>query len=131
VSLIPEVPKALYHYTCLDHGHPGIYGSGLIKPGNDTLVWLTDLDLPMRDAVGLTRVSTGCDRGAARYRVETAGLPIVPWLEFRKGVPWHLIEFLESFPGVMPRHWFVSARPTPATYDPQSPDLPTTEGEQL
>jgi hypothetical protein len=117
VSLIPGVPPTLYHYTCPDHGHPAIYGSGKLKPGTDGLVWLTDLELVDRAALGLVRVSTTCDRGAIRYAVEdTSGC--VPWLAFRKGLEFKTYNALESQPGVMPRHWFVTWAPIKARYAP-------------
>lgn len=117
-SLIPVVPPVLYHYTCTDHGHPGIYGSGEVRPGMDGVVWLTDLEVPVRDAIGLTRVSTKCDRGAVRYRVDTADRRVVSWMEFRRGVTRDIIDDLETFPGAMSRHWFVALEAMPATYDP-------------
>ena len=115
--MIPAVPVTLYHYTCLDHGHPGIYGSGFVRPGRDGLVWLTDLDAPVRDAIGLTRVSLNCDRGAARYRVENDG-SVVSWIEFRKQVAPEIRDELEMFFGAMPMHWFVAWHPLDAVYDP-------------
>lgn len=124
-SLIPAVPPVLYHLTCVEHGHPGILGSGMVKPGPSGIAWFTDLSEGNRIATGVARFSEHCDKGAIRYRIDdTAG--IVPYLAFRQSVRAEdrfspglakLLD-LENFPGVLPRHWFVSWAETPATYDP-------------
>lgn len=120
-ALVPTtVPAVLWHYTCPDHGHPAIYGSGKLKPGADGVVWLTDMEFPDRAALGLTRVSLNCDRGARRYRVDETKR-VVPWMLFRQQVDTHVRDLLETFPGVMPRHWFVSWSELAAEYDPVSP----------
>ena len=120
-KLIPAVPDTLWHFTCENHGHPGIYGSGQVNPGTDGVAWLTDLEFPHRDALGLVRVSLKCDRGAVRYRVDVTDEMrevIVSWLRFRQELPAEAIYPLENFPGVMPRHWFVAVSPVKAIYDP-------------
>lgn len=122
-SLIPPVPAVLWHYTDEKFGHPGILGTGVIQPGLDGLVWMTDLAEPNREAIGLTRVSVmvGLDRGARRYRVNEVQTS-VPWLQFRslldRGDWADQIDELEGYPGSLPRHWFVSWKPVPAVYDP-------------
>lgn len=113
----PAVPETLYHYSCLEHGHPAIFGSGRLKTGRDGLVWLTDLPEPNRGALGLTRVSLECDRGAVRYRVDDTSTA-VSWMEFRQNVPGDLRDLLETFPDAMPRHWFVTWQDVAAVYDP-------------
>lgn len=116
-SLIPSVPDVLYHLTCAEHGHPGILGTGVLRPGSDGLVWMTDLDTPIRDALGLVRPGVTCDKGAVRYRVDDT-THAVPWLAFRKDLPREVVALLEAVPGAMPRHWFVSWVPMEAKYDP-------------
>lgn len=116
----------LWHYTC-DHGHeqieraapahvvPAAALSPQIHHGPSILAWFTDLDSPIRDALGLTSQILSCDRTAHRYRV-TDGYSIVPWVEVRR--LWLWADELESAPGAMPRHWFVASVPVPVVYDP-------------
>lgn len=110
-----ELPT-LYHYTC-DHGHQGI-GSGtgvLLARG---LAWLTDLEVPIRDALGLTSVILSCDRTRHRYRATDALEHVRPWMEVRRQVPAAWVEALETTPGAAPRHWWVSSWPVMVEYDP-------------
>lgn len=100
----------LYHYTCADHGEPGIRASGVIRPGLDELVWLTDLAEPIRDALGLTQHVTRCDRMAYRFAVQDNGYTL-PWHRARLALPRVYVDELEAAPGVMPMHWWVSGRP--------------------
>lgn len=77
----------LWHFTC-GHGRDGITDSGMLivnpfaaSTGVPELIWLTDLDVPIRDALGLTSNLLGCDRTAHRYRVtDTTGC--VPWIDW-------------------------------------------------
>lgn len=69
----------LFHFTCEDHGRPGIDRSGLLKPNPHPLlpklgpvVWLTDLDAVTRpEHLGLPSRFLDCDRTAVRYLVNT------------------------------------------------------------
>ena len=119
---------ALWHYTC-DHGRAGIGDRGYLVPGvmlTDRVanlpcsryVWLTDLAVPIRDALGLTGLIVKCDRVAHRYRVwdETT---VRRWVDVARDVPRAIRENLESAPGARPAHWYVSEEPVPAVYDPR------------
>lgn len=108
--------SVLYHYTC-DHGHEAI--TDTLRPNGWPLqvVWLTDLDLPMRDALGLTSHSLSCDRTAHRYRVTDANTA-APWSTYRRTIDPLVAHALESTPGVKPMHWWVSVAPVPVAYDP-------------
>jgi hypothetical protein len=101
----------LYHYTC-SHAYPLIQKDGLLRPGPDGLVWLTDIAPPApRLALGLTSYMLKCDRLAHVFVVEEVD-SVVWWMEFRKQCPAWLLE-KETCPGVMPMHWFVSTEPVP------------------
>lgn len=116
--MIPvELPSTLYHYTCLDHGGAKIGNPGVLKPGQDGVVWLTDLDVPIISALGMTPVMAKCDRSELRYRVDDTS-EVFPWMVFRRTVSFELRTLLEGFPGAMPRHWFVSLDPVAAVLDP-------------
>lgn len=107
----------LYHYTC-DDGHAAIGKVGVLRPGPDGLIWLTDMRTPNRDALGLTMHILKCDRTRHRYRVTDPSYA-VPWIEYRKTLddPWWRAE-LEFADGARPRHWFVTTAPVPVEYDP-------------
>lgn len=107
----------LYHYTC-DHGADGIRREGVLRPHlhpwlPDPLVWLTDLDTPMRDGLRLTSRILSCDRTAHRFA--TADCPsVVWWPRFARTLPSRAVrEALESEPGALPAHWWVSREPVP------------------
>lgn len=115
----------LYHYTC-EHGHADIEKAGGIlkssallvdNPRADPLLWLTDIDWPFRDALGLTMDMISCDRTKFRYRIDNTE-HIHPWLEFRKEMRPEYVWPLELAPGVTPGNWFVTTLPTFAIYDP-------------
>jgi hypothetical protein len=92
----------LYHYTC-DHGRAELGDSGklipptaLIPPSAISrhpkwqqtlfdLIWLTDLDVPLREALGLTSNTVTCDRTQFRYRVE--GYSAMRWTVVRRDFP--------------------------------------------
>lgn len=109
----------LYHYTC-DHGWSGIRDAGVVRPNAHPLLahplsWWTDLDAPLREALGLTSHILSCDR--ARYRVKVV-LPEAPtivwWPRWARGhVPPRIREYLESAPGAAPAHWYVANQPVP------------------
>lgn len=102
-----------YHFTC-SHSVPHILAEGVVRPsGHGSLVgrfaWFTDLPVCERQVLGLTSQILSCDRMEHRFTVDPG--PIRPWMSERLGLPWHLVEQLESAPGVMPRHWYVSTEP--------------------
>lgn len=109
----------LYHYTCSDHGKPGIERDKVVRPGADLGVdlpqskfaWFTDLDVPHREALGLTDRIAKCDRTAHCYVVDSP--KVMAWMTVRRALPRYFVDALESTPGAMPRHWFVSAEPIP------------------
>lgn len=107
---------SFYHYTCLDHGLPGIRETGQLQPHGiaAALVWVTDLEVPVRDALGLTSHVLDCDRTEARVLVP-AHPAIEPWWRWRRAHPEHRAwaRELEDSPGARPAHWFVSATPLP------------------
>ena len=108
---------SLWHFTCADHGLPGIRETGELRPNELAalpLVWLTDLAVPSRDALGLTSWSLSCDRTEVRVPVP-AHPAIEPWWTWRRAHPelrpW--AELLEAALGARPAHWLVSASPLP------------------
>lgn len=130
----PTTGKTLWHYTCA-HGREGLGESGDLlsvhdqRPNADVpewgfLVWATDLDWPLRDALGLTSHTLRCDRARHRYRVDNPS-SMMPWGRVRSSMP-HTAMALEMAPGAMPAHWFVSPFPVAVTYDPL--DLDTYGG---
>lgn len=108
----------LYHYTCLDCARRiGRYG--MLRTWSHLradeqmagfpVVWLTDMEIPDRLALGLRvinhRDGTTCDRLAVRYIVETD--EAVPWLEWARGrVPEDVRRIMEE--GRAPERWFVT-----------------------
>lgn len=118
----------LWHFTCAD-GRAGILRSGAVQPlrpshpGPSQYAWFTDLDGPDRLALGLTSHILDCDRTEHRFRAtDTSGLR--PWVEVRRMHPW--ARLIETAPGAMPRHWYVSTEPVPVT---ASDWLPVTEDQ--
>jgi hypothetical protein len=104
---------ALYHYTC-SHRLPGILKAGLVKPNPVTgWAWFTDLDVPVRDALGLTSDMLGCDRTEHRLTVLDGGP--VPYVSIRRQLPRLMREGLESSPGALLMHWWVSPQPVRCT----------------
>ena len=110
-----ELPR-LYHFTC-DHGAEGIRESGDIQihrapfPRAPAVLWLTDLDVPNRDGLGLTSRILTCDRTAHRFEVKHPH-GVFHWNEAKlKYFPREQIEALEAAPGAMPMHWWVSGLP--------------------
>jgi hypothetical protein len=107
----------LYHYTCEDHGRPGIEPGGMLLPNRHPwlphpLVWTTDLDVPHREALGLISFSLSCDRTAVRYEVHPNLVGYcIPWSEYARKLPHEVREQFESAPGTMPRHWWVAEQP--------------------
>jgi len=106
----------LWHFTC-GHSIAGIEATGQLRPNRhplleEPLVWLTDLDVPFRDALGLTSLTLRCDRTEHRFAV-TDPASAVWWLSYvtSRGVPRDVYTDLASAPGAMPRHWWVSTEP--------------------
>lgn len=115
--------RKLYHYTCSDHGAPGIQSDGIIRPTRlwgqhyaPLAVWLTDLPFPDRDRLGLTSLILDCDRTEVRFEVECEA---VRWKHFAAeiGVPREWRRALEGN-GADPYHWFISTEPVPVDKPP-------------
>jgi hypothetical protein len=112
-----DTPPTLYHYTCADHA-PTIDAELLLRPNEHPLlpgiplVWLTDLDTPVRDALGLTRGTLiTCDRTTHRFTVADPSA-CIPWVALARLLPRHVRDAFEA-PPAMPMHWWVSASPIP------------------
>lgn len=136
VTILGYPRGAYWHYTC-DHGHRDIGDAGELLPvltqrpqlaaflGATSwlfrLVWATDLDQPHGDALGLTRISINCDRSRHRYRI-TDPTPLVPWLEYARGLTQLQRASLEHIPGVKPDRWYVATAPVPVVYAPLEAD---------
>lgn len=118
----PDWPQ-LYHYTCR-HAAAKIHGFGrsdgmlIPQPQPYTLhavLWLTDLETPDRDALGLTSHMLNCDRTEVRFAVRPDDLKwAMRYASWARAV--HLRradrEALETAtPGLLPAHWFVSLVP--------------------
>lgn len=107
----------LYHFTCRDHGEPGIRRDGFLRPNPHPLlpnlgpvVWLTDLEVPDRFALGLTRTFIRCDRTEIRYSLYTDALEGLSWWPFvRQGCPPAAVADLER--NGRPLHWWVCREP--------------------
>lgn len=118
-------PNILWHYTCGDHGMPGIEATGKLRPRIHPffpelgpVVWLTDLDSITRygaDAVGLhpTVRLLKCDRTEFRYAVDPARCPgLEHWFIARKRCcNIALVAELES--DGWPARWWVATGPVP------------------
>ena len=107
----PEVGAlCLYHYTC-DDGATGIARDGMLLPFPhpllpEPLVWLTDLDTPIPDALGLTSLLVTCDRTAHRFTVRTG--TAIWWPRYARRVDPAIRRMFDLTPGAMPTHWWVS-----------------------
>jgi hypothetical protein len=123
----------LYHYTC-QHGRDAIGEAGTllapeqVQPGHAArlpphmrelswFIWLTDLDVPHRDALGLTSHSLACDRTRYRYRVADTS-HARRWTQLRSSCHPGMVEALESAPGAMPAHWWIATHPVRVHYAP-------------
>lgn len=82
------------------------------------LVWLTDLETPVAEALGLTRNLVRCDRTGYRYRVDDDRAPILRYVSVRRNLPPYARRALETAPGAMPMHWWVSSKPVSVVFDP-------------
>lgn len=100
----------LYHFTC-DHGRAGLEDRGVLRPWSHGLVWLTDLDVPLREPLGLTSNMLSCDRTKHRYRV-TDDSHCHWWI----GHPRR--DRSIEIDGTRPMHWWVSEEPVPVVFEP-------------
>lgn len=111
----------LYHYTC-EHGQTKILiDHSTLRPMTDGFLWLTDLDYPFRDALGLTSRILKCDRTQYRFDVDMVELDptvVMPWVRLRREFEPHVVEALETAEGAMPMHWFLAVEPIKATFAP-------------
>lgn len=111
----PDLP--MWHYTC-HHGNRALFaqmreaGFAQLRPGSDGVVWCTDLGDPVRDGLGLTMNYTTCDRTEYRWRIAERDIGrVVPWTSVRRDIDPVRVEAIESSPGALPMHWFVSFMP--------------------
>lgn len=119
-SRASTAPAALYHYTCRDHGEPGITRDQKLMPQRQPLlgrhlVWLTDMDTPDAWALGLTNYTLCCDRTQVRVTVHPQAWAdrcgIRPWWHYRRTVHPVLREALEQTGMLM--HWWVTDNAVP------------------
>lgn len=120
-------PPTLWHYTC-EHAFSVLGMKGELVPACQLsanippaywwgrLIWMTDLAIPDREALGLTMRITKCDRTEYRYRV-TDTADVLPWTRIRRQFPAEVLE--GATPGLRPRHWYVAAVPVPVALDPR------------
>ena len=111
----------LYHFCC-SHSRTAIGEAGTLQPSKLTgLLWMTDLDTPIRAGLGLTAHTLDCDRTEHRYRVVHEGADLLEahiyhWPEIRKGFARGYVDALEG-PGALPMHWYISDSPQTAVHD--------------
>lgn len=105
----------LFHYTC-QHAALGIRSTGKVQPQPQPVLegaflsWWTDLDVPHREALGLTSLTLKCDRTECRFEAADTS-QITRWTAVR-----HLprgAAALERAPGAMPAHWWIAGKPVP------------------
>jgi hypothetical protein len=118
----------LFHYTC-HHGHAAIGDTGLLLPAirlvrdgkrmpwTGHVIWLTDLRIPIRDALGWTSNLIHCDRTTHRYQV-TDDSDAYPWTMFARRLPRTMRDAVEQTPGARPAHWWIATQPIPVRYAP-------------
>lgn len=110
-----------YHYTC-DHGHDGLTADPYVRPGatltkravpwTASVAWFTDLEMPLKAALGLTSIITKCDRTEFCYEV-TDPSTLVRWPVFARTLPRGYREMIERADGARPAHWWISHEPVP------------------
>jgi hypothetical protein len=111
----------LYHYCC-SHSLKGIRRDGFLKPhrqvalGDVELVWLTDLEVPDRLALGLTSRRLHCDRTKHRVEVDAEA---IHWPRYARQLPLELRRPLELATGARPMHWYVSEHSVPVAPGPE------------
>jgi hypothetical protein len=118
MSVSPAIPSRLYHYTCGSHGRTGIEATQVVRPWpqpllRTSLCWFTDLELPIRYALGLTSHTLCCNRTEFRVSVDTKGTPIMPWWHWCHNTVDPVIRDIYEDTG-MPMHWWVSEQPIKA-----------------
>jgi hypothetical protein len=107
----------LYHFTCR-HAAERIEVDGDLKPHTQVqldgreLVWLTDLESPRREQLGLTSFTLRCDR--MEYRA-TVDCEAQPWPEYLRGASGDVRlaarSLIAGVADVLPMHWYVTAEP--------------------
>lgn len=129
-----RVRANLYHWTC-EHSHADIGETGHLlpvrqlrpeaaadHPFTSDLIWLTDLSVPIRLALGLGNLSgiVRCNRVEHRYRVVEPGAESIQWwpLWARANISRAEAQALNASPGARPVHWWVSTEPVEVVYDP-------------
>lgn len=112
--------EVLYHYTC-EHSAKSILAEGELHgnehplmPEAGPIIWLTDMEVPDRLALGLTSRLLRCDRTAHRFAVRTDRAQHWPVAARRPELA-AARRLLEFAPGVRPAHWWVvlNAGPLP------------------
>lgn len=106
----------LYHFCCF-HSAVGIRSSGELRPNLHPLldrkvIWLTDLEMPQREDVGLTSTIIKCDRMEFRAVVEADAQR---WTDYLRELPRGVrlkARALTAGAG-LPMHWYVSEAPLP------------------
>lgn len=107
----------LYHFTCR-HVASRISRRGFLRPwpqpalGGVAFVWLTDLEAPDPDALGLTSHTLACNRLERRYVVHVDDAQ--PWDAVKGALPTVPASFER---GRQPEHWFVVRRSVFAVLD--------------
>lgn len=106
-----------YHYAC-SHAVDGIRADGMVVPQNHAAMphvsWFTDLEPPIKEALGLTNEFTACNKTEYKFAVVEEAEPLISfWPHFARTRRIHpeFRQALESAPGAMPAHWFVSTHP--------------------
>jgi len=106
----------LYHFTC-SHAAPRIRTARWLVPhpqvvlGGCELIWLTDMDVPERLALGLTSYTLRCDRTEVRVTVVTAEAK--HWPTYARTVEPAQRRQLDFADGALPMHWWVADAPVP------------------
>ena len=107
-----------YHYTCRDMAEK-IGVTGVLLPnsihGSPPLVWLTDLEVPDIEALGLTSHESDCDRSAVRYRARRQ--EFTPWIGSKLHASMPPSMQAEFHRGRSPENWFVSMVPVAVIRD--------------
>jgi hypothetical protein len=112
----------LYHYSCR-HGADAIHrDGGLLRPHQhpwlpEPLLWLTDLDVPHREGLGLTSITLHCDRTEFRFAVDTT--TAIWWPQYAHRINRSVRAQFDAAAGAMPAHWWVSF--TDQWVDPRVP----------
>jgi hypothetical protein len=103
-----------FHYAC-NHAVDAIRRDGMVIPQDRAALpgisWFTDLEPPIKEALGLTNEFTACNKTEYKFTVLPADEPLITfWPHFARlrRIHPHYRQTLESAPGAMPAHWFVS-----------------------